>query len=146
MSFALLLSLACLCQGCIVIPVPASDKVATCGTRISPKETRLIEIGHTTRAEVVNRFGQPFAAQKLPAAIAYNWSVATWKYLAVVGYGPGLACNYDTLSERGEVLMFQFDGDDCVQRFQFRRLSDGEWVAEVLRQWTETKTKQPKKL
>ena len=79
----LLVLLAGLCQGCVVVPVPASGKTAACGTRISKDETSFIKASQTTRAEVTARFGQPFAICEEHAGIAYNWSVNSWNYFAI---------------------------------------------------------------
>ena len=135
-----LLILACLGQGCVIVPVPASGKDASCGTRICREETSFIKPGQTTRAEVIGRFGQPFAIHEKPEAIAYNWAVITWYWFGMGVTGcPGLNFDSGRLSERGEVLLIQFDRDDCVQRYDFRHLSECQAVKEVLAQWTETK-------
>ena len=136
----LLLTLASLCVGCVVVPVPASVKTASCGKRISKEEASFIKIGQTTRAEVVSQFGQPFATNEQPVAIAYNWAVTTWNWYGVGVTGcPGLHFDNGPLSERSEVLLIQFDRDDCVRCYEFRRLSDSQTVKAVLCQWADTK-------
>ena len=137
----LLLTLASLCLGCVAVPVPASGKTASYGARISKKEASLIKIGQTTRAEVVSRFGQPFATNEQPVAIAYNWAFTTWNWYGVGVTGcPGLHFDSGTLSERSEVLLIQFDRDDCVRCYGFRHLSNHQAVKDVLCQWADTTT------
>ena len=136
--------LACLCQGCIAVPLPASGTKASCGTRISKEETRFIQAGQTTRDEIIARFGQPFAHCEEPEAIAYNWVVISGYWYFMIGTGgPGL--NFDRIEiERNEVLLVQFDRNNLVRRFEFRRLPGDLAVKDFLSKWAVTKTPQPK--
>ncbi len=133
----LLALLAGLCQGCVMVPIPASGKTATCGTRIGKEETHFIITGQTTHAEVIARFGQPFAVCEERAGIAHSWSVNSWNYF-VIWPAPELF-DYGSLADRDEALMFQFDRDDRVERFEFKRLSGNQSVKDTLCQWAETK-------
>jgi hypothetical protein len=133
----LLLCLAWLCQGCVIVPLPASGKTVTAGTRISKAETEFVKLNWTTRAEITNKLGQPFAAIEEPPAIAYSWSVNSWNCF-VIWPAPELF-HYGSLADRDEALMFQFDRDDRVQRFEFKRLSGDQSVKDALCQWAETK-------
>ena|ERR1039458_1831091 len=131
--------LACLCQGCIAVPLPASGKKASCGTRISQEETRFIRAGQTTRDEIIARFGEPFANCEEPEAIAYNWVVVSgyWYWLAGTG-GPGLVPGRSEI-ERNEVLLVQFDREGRVKRFALRHLPGGQAVVDFLSKWAATK-------
>lgn len=56
MSRLAVLMLVLLCQGCAVIPVPYSGSMTT---YIDENRLAQIEVGKTTRAEVLEQFGQP---------------------------------------------------------------------------------------
>ena len=134
----LLLTLASLCAGCVVVPVPASGKTASCGKRISKEDASFIKIGQTTRDEVTTKFGQPFEICEEQGAIAYDWVVIAGYWYGIVGYGPGLACGRDEI-ERNEMLLVQFDQSNCVRRFEFRRLPHSQAVKDFLSKWAVTK-------
>ena len=136
----LLLWLAWLCQGCVIVPLPASGRTVTAGTRICRTETEFIKLNWTTRAEITNKFGQPFATIEEPRAIAYSWAVTSWNYFVIFGTGcPGLGFDNGSLTDRDESLMFQFDLADRVERFEFKRLSGNQSVKYALCQWTKSK-------
>ena len=134
-----LLWLAWLCEGCVIVPLPASGKTVTAGTRISEAGTDFVRLNWTIRAEITNKFGQPFATIEEPPAIAYSWAVTSWNCF-VIWPAPELF-DYVSLADRDEGLMFQFDRDDRVRRFEFKRLSGNQSVEDALCKWAKSNTR-----
>jgi hypothetical protein len=133
---AVVVSLAAAClTTCIAIPIPVDH---TQGRAIDPQKTA-IEIGVTTRDEIVARAGEPDAVWEDERIVAYSWKHANWLLIVAAG-GPGAAVAGAGYLYGDQMLLIQFDTSGRVARAeQVERPSDKSY-GEFLREWAKGKT------
>jgi hypothetical protein len=97
--------------GCLVLPVPTPEHGLVSGTGIvSEEETRLLEPGRTTRADVLLHFGQPALSRCQEQVLVYHWAVAHGWLIVAVG-GPYAAAVVPIPIPKSYLVLFAFDAD-----------------------------------
>lgn len=124
---ALLVALAAIgLAACIIIPIPVDH---TSGRAIDPKTA--IEIGVTTREEIVARAGEPDAIWEDERIFAYNWEHANWLFIVGVAYvGGGAGYGY-----AHQMLLIQFDASGRVARAEWVERPSEKSYGEFLTEW-----------
>jgi hypothetical protein len=109
-------------SGCIVIPVPTGEKPYYAGAIPN------LEIGVTTKSEVLQEFGVPDATYQRDSELIYittqeSWKVA-WAFIILVPWAKGGAgAGVETLHKRF-VLWVSFDTKDVLSEFEFDTAGD----------------------
>jgi hypothetical protein len=121
---------------CIAIPIPVDH---TRGRAVDPQKTP-IEIGVTTRDEIIARAGEPDALWEEKRIIAYSWEHANWAVVGAVsgGLGPALFFQGDFVHHR--MLLIQFDNSDHVVRAEWVERPGEKSYGVFLREWASGKT------
>jgi hypothetical protein len=110
---------------CIAVPIPVDH---TRGRAVGPKTP--IEIGITTREEIVARAGQPDAIWEDERVFAYSWEHAKQLVIVVWLRGENEHYAYDE-----EMLLIQFDAPGRVARAERVERPGSMSYGEFLRQW-----------
>jgi hypothetical protein len=119
---------------CIVIPIPVDH---TKGRAVDPQKTA-IEIGASTREEIIAHAGEPDAVWEEERIIAYSWKHANWLLIMAAG-GPGGAVGGAGYVYGDWMLLIQFDTSGRVARAdRVERPSDKSY-GEFLREWARGK-------
>ena len=110
-------------QACCAIPIPVPEKEMLSGTEMQGKDVVFIKSGITSRGEIVEKLGKPYAIIEELRIIAYKWEMLS-------GYMPWfIAGGYSGVGgvlTRGsnKVLFVAFDENDRVTRFEIITQSD----------------------
>ena len=108
--------------GCIMIPVPAPEKLLE-GKEVEQEKLDFLVPNVTTKEEVIKHLGQPYLIWEEAHLFAYDWVMRCGYLLVAVGGGGGGAGvgggAADALDiPRCYVLLIQFDEYDRVLRFE----------------------------
>lgn len=106
---------AAVLAGCIVLPIPQGEGEVTEGREITPERAGTVEVGRTSRAEVLQRLGEPAAIWVDRRVFVYAWDRAHLKVLWVVA-GPYAAAGGLEDVPTHYVLLLQFDETDHLVR------------------------------
>jgi outer membrane protein assembly factor BamE (lipoprotein component of BamABCDE complex) len=111
-----LLCLACIVlatfPGCVIIPTPEHDLLAGRG-EIDESDIAFLEVGKTTREDVLLRFGEPDMVLDEECILAYYWMVSHG-YWFVGGYYSGTG----GVIPKNYVFMLEFDEEGRLKRFE----------------------------
>jgi hypothetical protein len=119
---------------CVIIPIPVDH---TRGRVVDPKTA--IEIGVTTREEIVSRVGEPDAVWEDERVLVYSWEHSN--LLLIVGAGgPGGAVVGAGYVYRDRMLLIKFDDTDRVLRAEWVERPPGKPYGELLSEWAKGKT------
>ena len=97
---------------CVVIPTPEHGLLAGRG-KIDESDIAFLQVGKTTRQEVLLRFGEPDAVLNDQSILTYHWQVSHGYWMLAGGYtaaGGPVPKNY--------LLMLEFDEEDRLKRFE----------------------------
>ncbi len=129
----LILLLGCLASGCILLPIPTSETKVLSGRRVTDEQTSSLQVGVTTKTDIVMLLGAPDVFWEDQRIFAYNWTVRRGVIFAVIFTGAvGI---FDI--PKGYVLLIQFDENAVVQRFVRVTGSLSEAYREVVVKWGE---------
>jgi outer membrane protein assembly factor BamE (lipoprotein component of BamABCDE complex) len=131
---ALAVVLSSLCSGCVVIPIPVKEKEVTAGRRVEKKETAGWRVGETTRQEVLQQLGTPYADFQDLNVIAYDWTVVSAIMLWAIGGQGGATGGVEKLKQE-HLLLVGFDEADRVAKFDILHHNFGSLRAQAQR-WT----------
>lgn len=102
-------------MGCGTVSLPLGKGEVTEGREITAESAGAIEIGRTSRDDLLLRLGEPAAIWADQRIFVYAWDRVSWKFLWVSGDGDsggvGLAD-----APRHHMLLIQFDMADRVSR------------------------------
>ena len=94
--------------GCIIIPLGTD----TIGKEIGDEDLAFIELGVTTKSEIVERLGEPHNFVEEQNVFTYLWTNKTLFIVATpIGAGDG-----DRITN--DAVCVQFDSNDHVKRFK----------------------------
>jgi hypothetical protein len=111
---------------CVIVPIPVDH---TKGRAVDPKTA--IEIGVTTRDEILARAGEPDAIWEAERVFAYSWKHANW-FVIVVVYRVGAGAGY---TYTDQMLLIQFDDTSRVARAEWVERPLKKSYGEFLRDW-----------
>ena len=125
---ALVVSLAAAgLTACIPIPIPVDH---TKGRAVDLQKTP-IEIGVTTRDEIIAHVGAPDAVWEEERIFAYRWEHAKTLWIVGVAYAGG----GDFYAYSDQTLLIQFDPAGRVQRAERVERRTEKSYGEFLREW-----------
>jgi len=111
-----LLCLACIVlatfPGCVIIPTPEHDLLAGRG-EIDESDIAFLEVGKTTREEVLLRFGEPDMVLDEECILAYYWMVSHG-YWFVGGYYSGTG----GVIPKNYLFILEFNEEGRLNRFE----------------------------
>jgi len=107
-------------EGCIILPVGHN----TLGKEIRDEDLAFIELGVTTKNDIVERFGEQYVFLEEHKVIAYHWTSATEFMWIVIGPGVGADFGHAGTYRQGYAVYVLFDSDGHVKRFQRMQLPD----------------------
>jgi hypothetical protein len=105
--------------GCLILPVGHK----TTGQDIRDADLAFIELGVTTKSQIVERLGEIFASFEEHNVIAYFWFTKTEFIWVVIGAGAAGAGHVGSYRQNYAVYI-QFDSNEKVKRFQRMQVPD----------------------
>jgi hypothetical protein len=139
----LLLACGCLCLqlGCLALPIPQGYRnLEREGQRIGEARLNFVVPGQTTKAEFIERIGQPYLMMDDLGVMAYYWKM-------LAAYVPWVAGGYYTAAggivevDRQYLLLVSYDDQGIIQQYEIKRKyqADGlfkfKTIDELARQW-----------
>ena len=119
-----------LMAGCVFIPTPEHGLLSGRGA-INEEDMVLLEVGQTTREQVLLRFGEPAAILDDERTLIYYWRVLRGYIVALASVGMNVwPIGKDYL------FLMEFDDKGILKRFERTSLGLMESVAERVDQWT----------
>ncbi|MDP3420531.1 MAG: hypothetical protein Q8R61_08150 [Thiobacillus sp.] len=119
--------------GC-VIPIPTPENKVLAGTPVTEEQLAFIQLGETTKENVLARLGEPQIVWEDAHIFVYEWEVRHGVLLWAVGAGYSGAFGAIDLRER-YVLIIQFDDTDRLQRFERAIRPPLKSYGDFLREW-----------
>lgn len=104
---------------CLIWPFPTGELLSGRG-RITPQYAAPLQVGQSTREEVLLRLGEPDEVREGGKVFIYRWTEARG-FLAIVGYGSGLLVPFPG----HRAVRLEFDGDGRLERLSFERGEPG---------------------
>jgi outer membrane protein assembly factor BamE (lipoprotein component of BamABCDE complex) len=130
-SLLLLLFAAITLYGC-VLPIPSHKVLA--GTPVTEEQLAFIQLGETTKENVLARLGEPQIIWEDAHIFVYEWEVRHGILLWAVGAGYSGGFGATDLRTR-YVLIIQFDGTGRLQRFERAVRPPLKSYGDFLREW-----------
>jgi len=125
-------------SGCVgVLPQPVSATKVESGRKLSAADVAFIQIGQTTRTEVVAQLGTNYLTLPQQRALAYSWEMKGGGWIwwwCVAGYG-GAAGDGGVTPGGWRAYFVAFDDCGVVSATEFRRPSTGRSLHEHLYAW-----------
>ena len=138
----ILVAWGCLCLHlcCIAIPIPQGYRnIESEGERIGEARLSFVVPGETTKAEFIERIGQPYLVLDDLGVMAYYWKMLAAYVPWFVGCYTGMGGVAEV--DRQNVLLVSYDDRGIIDRyetiknFQVAGLSKAKTVEELARQW-----------
>ncbi len=123
-------------SACIVIPAPEHGLSAGRG-EIVPGETIDLQLGTTTRKDILLGLGEPSASFDNDTVFVYHWAVVQAYWLFAIGNGYSGAADAGSLDSK-YLFIAQFDGDGLLRRFERRRVGAMSSLGVAIQEWTAT--------
>ena len=126
--------------GCLAIPIPQGYRnLEREGQRIGETRLNFVVPGETTKAEFIERIGQPYLVLDDLGVMAYYWKM-------LAAYVPWFAAGYYTGAggvvevDRQNVLLVAYDDRGIIENYEFWRKYSDELIKtstreKVIRQW-----------
>jgi hypothetical protein len=130
-AWAALLAVALITTGCLV---PAVGHKVISGTEIRPEQLAFIEDGVTTRGEITERFGEPWAWYPDLHVCVYFWETASGYWVYGFAYDFKAAIFADEIG-RLYVLFIHFDEEDHARRYEILRHPNKTTTKDFAQQW-----------
>jgi hypothetical protein len=138
--FFALISFQLMVAGCIILPIPTGERILD-GTPVKENQSILLEIGVTSKDDVISYLGDPTFIWKEARLFAYDWETSSWFLIVFIGKELGGADISDKY-----VLLIQFDEQDRICRFQkVKRPDKNDRYGDFLRKWVEGDNKEKSK-
>ena len=106
-------ALVILLKSCIYIPTHQHDLLAGRGM-IENEDTQKLQIGTTTREDILLQFGEPDVTLKRQTVFVYRWTRVRGYLIVGAGYSGDIAPIGKTT-----LLMFEFDPQNLLKRFEY---------------------------
>lgn len=132
--FTIMLSATLTLAGCIVLPIPTGEDKVLAGTPVADEQLAFLAPGRTTKAEVVERLGQPGVVWEDARVFVYRWDLRQGILLWAVGAHVTGGFGKTDLPSHHQLLI-QFDEDERVQRFEHQKRPSGTSLADSIREW-----------
>ncbi len=102
--------------GCLVVPIPVNYHAAGSRTNVSPATEVALEIGVTTREDILLMLGEPDLYAEDGRVLGYAWTKVTAVVVVVLPYA-------GSAGELGQnaVLKLTFDDHDQLATIEFAR-------------------------
>lgn len=124
--------------GCVMLPLPQGNGPVTEGREIAAERSATIELGRTTRPEVLERLGEPTATWEARRLFVYAWDRVHWKLLVILA-GPATAAGGIFDLPTHYMLLVQFDADGRVSRAERCERPGLTRFGAFLREWADGK-------
>lgn len=119
--------------GCIILPIPHDEKIHY-GKRIEPTQLEAFVPGVTTQAEIEGFLGTPEAYWIDERISYYRWDISSWALIVLVC--GGYTCDGGMFDlEDVKLLLFQFDEENILKRFEIRTCENFSNVGKQLQEW-----------
>lgn len=138
----LLLLLLLPLSGCIVLPIPLGEGHISAGREVSQESQGMLLVGATSRAEALERLGEPSAVWDDAGVVVYDWDRVRWLLLWMVA-GGGRAAFGATDLPAHHMLLLQFDASGILQRAEHAERPPGVTYGAFLRSWAATGSQGP---
>ena len=79
--------------GCLLLPIPLSNRYAVAGTKLESTTISFIKPGRTTRAEVIQKLGEPSLDMPELDLIAYTWAQVDYHLVLILVGSTGVGGN-----------------------------------------------------
>lgn len=120
--------------GCIVLPIPTEEKVLE-GTPVNEDKSKLLEIGVTSKDDVIRLLGDPRIIWEEARLFVYDWETSSWFIIGLFAGGYSARGVAGDISDK-YVLLIQFDERDKICRFQkLKRPSEDNRYGNFLKEW-----------
>lgn len=133
-SIWLLLTFSTLVAGCVIVPIPASEKRVVSGHPVVEDEVRLIASGGQDASAIKARLGEPVADFGPGRVYVYGWTVKKGSILWAVG-GPGAAAAGVEPWVVSHLLFIAFDAEGTVLRAGTSDFKSSETLAKQVHDW-----------
>ena len=141
LSLLSILFFACSCLflqlGCLALPIPQGYRDITReGKKIEPYELNFVVPGQTTKAEFIEKIGQPYLMLDDCGVMAYYWSKLAAYVPWVVPYAAAGIGEVD----RHYLLLISYDDRGVIEHYEFWRKYSDQLIKtstkeKVIRQW-----------
>jgi len=116
-------------QSCIYIPTPQHSLLSGRGM-IENEDTQEIQIGKTTREDILLQFGEPDVTINRQTIFVYRWTRTHGYLIFGAGYSGDIAPVGKTT-----LLMFEFNPQNLLKRFEFIPEGIFNTTMEAAMQW-----------
>jgi outer membrane protein assembly factor BamE (lipoprotein component of BamABCDE complex) len=125
---ALSFAMVAIVSGCIAVLIPLGEGYVDQGREVDADRAVSIQLGVTTRDEVLAQLGEPAVIWEDGRIFAYSWHRVTWKVIIVVMY---LGVGTKTVGTN-HMLLVEFDEGWRVRRAERverpERVTDGDFL------------------
>jgi hypothetical protein len=125
-----------LLPACLAIPIPQGYRnLEREGKKIEPSQLSFVVPGQTTKAEFIEKVGQPYLTMDDVGVMVYYWKMlAAYVPWIASGYYVGGAGVIEV--DRHYLLLAAYDDRGIIERYEtIRKIIQPKAVAEVARQW-----------
>jgi hypothetical protein len=119
----IILSLACCClclyPGCLALPIPQRHRnIETMGQKVEEAQLSFVVPGQTTKAEFIEKVGQPYLMMDDWGVMAYDWKMLA-AYVPYLGYYivPGIS-----KVEFEYLLLVSYDDQGVIKKYETNRI------------------------
>ena len=121
--------------GCLLLPIPESNPKVVEGSRIQDTATSLIKPGITTRAQVIQKLGEPNLDMPELHLIAYSWAQTDYNlYWVAAGSAPPGIAGGELPMPQPHVFFVAFDQEERVLAFGVAK-KGSRLIQEAARDW-----------
>lgn len=122
-------------QGCVVLPIPTPEQGLIAGHgEITEVDAVGLEVGKTTREEVLLRFGEPSATLQDDRVFLYHWATARGVWFMIILYAPPPPGPVAPIP-KDYLLLLEFDDSGRLRRFERTSLGFFESGPEHVDKW-----------
>jgi hypothetical protein len=132
------LAFCCLCllPGCLAIPIPQGYRnLEREGKKIEAFQLSFVVPGQTTKAEFIEKIGQPYLTMDDLGVMVYYWKMLA-AYVPWIAAGGYSAVGGVVEVDRYYLLLVAYDDRGIIERYEtIRKIIQPKAVAAVARQW-----------
>ncbi len=130
---ALMMGLSLWLGGCILLPLPASEKLLA-GKPVTEAQLAFLVPKATMKQEVVERLGSPNFVWEDARLFGYNWEMRQGMLIWFIGAAAGGAGGVANILEF-HLFLIQFDADDRALRWEAVVRPSSQSFPDFLREW-----------